>query len=49
MLVKIEAYIEVPEHTSLRSVENEISTWLEQCCDMQKDWLSRNDVTVERQ
>lgn len=49
MLIKIEAYIEVPEGASLRSVENEITAWLESCCDMQKDWLSRNDVTVERQ
>ena len=48
-VIKIEAFIEVPEGTSLRSVENEASVWIEQCCDMQKDWLSRNDVTVEKQ
>jgi hypothetical protein len=40
-VIKIEAFIEVPEGTSLRSVENEVSVWIEQCCDMQKDWLSR--------
>jgi hypothetical protein len=47
MLLKIECFIEVPEGTSLRSVENEISIWIETMCDQQKDWLSRNDTTVE--
>jgi hypothetical protein len=49
MLLKIECFIEVPEGTSLRSVENEISIWIETMCDQQKDWLSRNDTTVEEQ
>lgn len=47
MVIKIEAFIEVPQGTSLRSIENEISVWIEQCCDMQKDWISRNDVVVQ--
>lgn len=49
MIIKIEAFIEVPEKTSLIAIENEISIWINQCCEMQKDWISRNDVTVEKQ
>ena len=49
MLLKIETFIEVPAGTSKIAVENEISVWLEQCCDMQKDWVWRNDVAIQEQ
>jgi len=48
MIVKIEAFIEVPKGTSLRSIENEVNLWLEQACDMQQDWFF-NEGSVEEQ
>jgi hypothetical protein len=49
MLLKITSFIEVPDQTSLRSVENEIDLWIAECCEIQGDWVSRNDTSIEEQ